>query len=363
MADIIKVAEQLNSEVTRLNNERSKLEGMLESAKTNFEKAVKAYEAKYGVKLTESTLQEEYNRVFAETKGAILDLQEKIESIKRGDYKNNAEPVEYDLEPDVEPIRAVVEPKKEPVKRTRKSKKTEVEEPVMEIKGDDIVSQSEISTPTVETPVVETPVVPTVETPTVETPTVEEPKKNTISKKSGRKPLSGAALSAAIAANETAHQNPVTLGVEDEDEVDISGMDMSFGAKPAKGEAPVSEPTPNFASFGDLGTVEEKKEAPVTSEPSFGDFGGFGDLGTAPATKPVEEPKKESEPTVPDVGFGDFGGFGGFGDLGTEPASKPVDEPKKEEKKDAPAGWGDFNFGDFSGFGDVLNSDGFNFGG
>ena len=38
MADIIQIAEQLNSEVTRLNNERSKMEGMLESAKTNYEK-------------------------------------------------------------------------------------------------------------------------------------------------------------------------------------------------------------------------------------------------------------------------------------------------------------------------------------
>ena len=30
MADIIQIAEKLNSDVTRLNNERSKMEGMLE---------------------------------------------------------------------------------------------------------------------------------------------------------------------------------------------------------------------------------------------------------------------------------------------------------------------------------------------
>jgi hypothetical protein len=129
MADIIQIAEKLNSEVTVLNNKRSKMEGMLESAKTNYEKSVKAYEMKYGVKLTEETLQQEFNEVFARTKGAILDLKEKIESIERGDYKKAEEVVEYDLEPDVEPIRAEVKPEPEKKKRGRKPKAV-VETPV-----------------------------------------------------------------------------------------------------------------------------------------------------------------------------------------------------------------------------------------
>ena len=122
MADILKIAEQLNSDVTRLNNERSRLEGMRESALASYEKAIKAYEEKYGVKLDESNIQAEYNNVFAHTKGAILDLQEKVESIKRGDYKSEDTAVEFDLEPNVEPIRATVE---EPVKTVEDDVKAE----------------------------------------------------------------------------------------------------------------------------------------------------------------------------------------------------------------------------------------------
>ena len=370
MADIIQVAEQLNSEVTRLNNERSKLEGMLESAKKNFEQAVKAYEVKYGVKLTEETLQQEYNRVYAETKGAVLDLQEQIESIKRGDYKKDVEAVEYDLEPDVEPIRAEVEVKKEPAKRTRKKKaEVVVEEPVAPVVD---------ATPVVEaTPVEVAPVVePTVEpTPVVEpvSAPVEEPKKNTISKK-GRKPLSGAALSAAVAASETVKQNPVTLGVGvDDDEVDISNIELNgtFGDKPTKGESPVELPF-NFGGFGDFGKQEEPikepvKETPVAPETptfggfgDFGGFGGFGDLGTEPVKTEEPTPVKEEVP-VPEVGFGGFGGFGDFGGFGETPVKS---EPVKEEKKEEAPTWGTdlSGFGDFGGFGDLLGGADFKFG-
>ena len=124
--NIIQIAESLNSEVTKLNSERNKLEGYLESAKSNYENAIKAYEEKYGVKLTEKNLQSEYNDVYARTKGSVLDLQEKIDSIKRGDYKKEDNSVEFELEPEVEPIRAEVE--KKPAKRGRKPKAEKVAE-------------------------------------------------------------------------------------------------------------------------------------------------------------------------------------------------------------------------------------------
>lgn len=346
MADIIQVAEQLNSEVTRLNNERSKLEGMLESAKTNYEKAVKAYEVKYGVKLTEETLQQEYNTVFAKTKGAILDLQEQIESIKRGDYKNDSEAVEYDLEPDVEPIRAEVKPEPEKKKRGRKPK---AEQPVVEEK---------VEAP-VEAPVVEAePEIPAgpftmntdfggfgvEEQPVVK---VEEPKKNTISKKSDRKPLSAADLSAAVAASENIKQTPVTMPVvEEDDEVDISDLNI--------GNIPFGEnPNMSFGSFADLG-VEPKKEEPVNNDDSFGgfNFGGFGNV--------VEEKKEEPQMPNEDVSFGGFGGFGGFADLGVEPQQEAKsEEPKQAEELSWGAGFDFGNSNDFSGFGGF---DGFKFG-
>lgn len=386
MADIIQIAEQLNSEVTRLNNERSKMEGMLESAKTNYEKAVKAYELKYGVKLSEDTLQQEYNDVFARTKGAILDLQEKIESIKRGDYKKDVEEVEYDLEPDVEPIRAEVEPKPEKKKRGRKPKaevQPEVVAPVEEVKIAEVAEEID-ETPIVETPVEEIPVTPVETAPieeapfkldfdfggfgentTVSVPTESKPKKEEKIKGSqGRKPLSFNDISAAVAASETVKQTPVTMpnmSDDDDDEVDLGGL--SFGAKP-------SEPTSDFGfgSFGDLGgfggfdepKVEPKKETPKKSEPvsDFGGFGGFGGFGDLNESNNDNDEDDDIEDVIPGDGFS----FGGLGDFGMTPET-PKAEPKKKEETITPEGWGaDLNFGDFGDFGSILNSKDFKFG-
>lgn len=402
MADIIKMAEQLNSDVTRLNNERSKLEGMLESAKTNYEKAVQAYEVKYGVKLTEETLQAEYNDVFARTKGAILDLQEKIESIKRGDYKKDVEDVEYDLEPEVEPIRAEVKPEPEKKKRGRKPKAEKVETPV---------EVAPVETPVVEAEDIDSSVVDvedevvipdmgetpfkmdltfdgfgdntTIEIPKEE-PKKEEPKKEDKPKSTrGRKPLTAADLSAAVTAAETVKQTPVTMPTDDEDdEVDLSGMDLgvSFGEKPAKGVTPTEEKQDfGFGSFGDLGgfggfgdiptsnpVKEEPKVAPKKEEPvgfDFGGFGGFGGLDNSEDIEDVDDIEDVEDTTDETSGIPSDGGFsfGGLGDLGVTPT-----ETKKPEKKDAPItpeGWGaDVGFGDFGDFGSILNSDDFKFG-
>lgn len=390
MADIIKLAEQLNSDVTRLNNERSKLEGMLESAKTNYEKAVQAYEVKYGVKLTEETLQAEYNEVFARTKGAIIDLQEKIESIKRGDYKKDIEDVEYDLEPDVEPIRAEVKPEPEKKKRGRKTKAEKVETPV-EVAP--VVEETPIEdvAEDIDDVVEDTPVIPDMgEAPfkmdlsfdgfgdntTIEIPKEEPKKEEPVKAKStkGRKPLTAADISAAVTAAETVKQNPVTMPTDDEDdEVDLSGMDFgtSFGEKPVKGTAPVEETSDfGFGSFGDLGgfgsvpasnpVKEEPKVAPKKEEPvgfDFGGFGGFGDFGGLNTEAEDIEEDSDVEDALPTDGFS----FGGLGDLGVTPT-----ETKKPEKNDAPItpeGWGDLgDFGGFGDFGSILDSKEFKFG-
>lgn len=367
MADIIKIAEQLNSDVTRLNNERSKLEGILESAKTNYDRAVKAYETKYGVKLSEETIQEEYNKVFARTKGAILDLQEKIEGIKRGDYKQNEGEIEYDLEPNVLPIREEAEPKKK--KGTRKSKKDKPETPIEEIPTDNkIGEQAEEIEEKVEEKV-EIPVEENLfnmnldfggfpDNTTIEVPK-EEKKVVVKDVKTGKKgkPLSGSDLSAAVAAADIVKQNPVTFpDLEDEDEVDISNVVN----KESKEENKLTEDF-GFGSFGDLVSSEtqEKKEESknmnksqeISGFGSFGDFGGFGDLGSS---------QDEEESDEVDLGGSDNSvSFGGLGDLGIE--AEEIEEEPNEKKNEplAPEGWGsEVNFGDFGdlgSFGDFGN--------
>lgn len=340
MSDILKVAEQMNSEVTRLNNERSKLEGMLESARTNYEKAIKAYEVKYGVKLTEDNLQAEYNEVFAKTKGTMMDLQEKIESIKRGDYKKDVDTVEYDLEPDVEPIREKVEEK---TKRTRKTKAEKVEKV-------EIQEPEEISTIVEEVSEVE-------ETPKVEdgplkldfgfegfgdTTSISVPEdevkvkveEKPVEKKTrSKKTIDPATLSAAVKASETIKQNPVSfpeMSLED-DEVDIKGIDTSFGTKP---ESIVEVPIEDVPAFGGFAFTEEKTE------------------------KESDTDKVEEAPV-----FGGFGDFSGFGNL--DNSSENKEDTKKEVTDEAPItpeGWGsDFKL-DFGNFDDILKSGDIKFG-
>lgn len=375
MSDILKVAEQLNSEVTRLNNERSKLEGMLESAKTNYEKAVKAYEVKYGVKLTTENLQSEYNDVFAKTKGSVLDLQEKIESIKRGDYKTNSA-VAYDLEPNVEPIRAKVESKKvekasEPVlAEPEEIEDVAVEDVTVEIPKGPLDLDFNFSgfgdTTTVSSPVAE--VAPTVAEPVVSEPVVKEtPKKES---KSKGKPLSGADLSAALKAAETIKQTPVTipgLTVEDDEDdevpIDNLGFDMSFGSKPAEVEIPKDTAFGEF-SFGSMvdapvvdaplvhTPVADKKDEQVVD--GFGDFGGFGDVsdfggfGTEPKTESVVED------AIPESANATFGGLN---------TSEPSTKSDVAETPITPDGWGSdagFNFG--AGFDDIFKTENIKFG-
>lgn len=373
MADIISVAEKLNSEVHRLNNERSKLEGMLESARTNYEKAIKAYEVKYGVKLTEENLQAEYNNVFAKTKGSVLDLQEKIDSINRGDYKKEDTAPKFDLEPDVEPIRAIIEQSEEDttvedvVENAEETVKEEVKEPEKKKRGRK-PKAAPVSTIEAEDigdvePVIEAGPLDlsldfntmgdetVVSSPVTETPVVEEPKKET-----KKKPIVDD-LDALLEQADTAIQKPVTLGVEDEesdDEVSLEslGLDTSFGTNP-------------------MG-IETEDEVEDTDEVSFGGFGdlaGFGGLEettTETPVAPVTEEKSEIEDATADFGdFGGFGGFGGFGDL-EETTTAPKTEVKEEKKEvtpETPDGWGSdvgFNFG--VDFDSILNSTDIKFG-
>lgn len=366
MADIIAVAEKLNSEVNRLNNERSKLEGMVEGAKTSYEKAISAYEAKYGVKLTEENLQAEYNEVFAKTKGSVLDLQEQIESIKRGDYKKEDTTVKFDFEPDVEPIRASVEEAE--VVETTETVKEEVKE---EVKAEpekkkrgrkpkaapvETIEAEDIGPAEVEPTIPEGPLNLNLDFNEMGNETVVSSPVSEVPKKETKKKEIVDDLDALLAQADTAIQNPVTLGVEtdsdDEVPLDSLGLDTSFGTNPVDTVEDVEEDESDEVSFGGFG--------------GFGDLAGFGntDLDTEDKKETVEENKSEVEDATADFGdFGGFGGFGGFGDL----EETIVDNTKKEEKKEVapetPEGWGSdvgFDFG--VDFDNILNSTDVKFG-
>lgn len=392
--NILEIAEKLNSEVTRLNTERSKMEGMLESAKSNYEKAVKAYEMKYGVTLDEKSLQSEYNAVYARTKGAVLDLQEKVESIKRGDYKNNAQTVSFDMEPDVEPIRAEVKSDKvilsddssdvkdvladaEDITEGSSEGSTEpslsfegftgFNEPTVEEKSAEILDEN--VTPKGE---VETPVAP-------ETPVASEAPKSKRGRPRKNAPIDASELKRAMEAMEEKPQTPIVvtppdIGVVDDEDDEVSLDGMNFGQNPIGSDF-------NFGGFGVENVNEDDKssDTPVEEKPAvedafgFGDFGGFGDLnidapavGDAPAeekvSEPIEEKKEDAEPS-----------FGGFGDLdlsgidfgfGTDKDTKEVKSAESEKKEETitPEGWGngfDFNF---DNVGDILNNSNGSFG-
>ena len=327
MSNILETAEQLNKSVTTLNMERNKLEGMLESARSNYDSAVKSYKELYGVDLTDENLQAEYNKVYAEVQGAMLDLQEKIESIRRGDYKKDVEEVSFELEPTVEPIREESKVEKKRGRKPKATKKDDISTNVLEDaavvntdgkavnneNGGFDLPQGPISfgtMPTMDAPKVETPPAPAVE------PTKAQNKSKVISPEM---------LNQAVASANSANQHPISLGLESDDEVDLSTLNGGNVAAPTI--------APNNA-------------------PTFGGFGDFSSLGVE--TKKDESTADSAKPT-----FGDFGGFGGFGGLDD---AKPIDsvavEGPKAEKKDGnnadlTQDWG--NFGNLD-FGTLLNS-------
>lgn len=382
--NILEIAEKLNSEVTRLNTERSKMEGMLESAKSNYEKAVKAYEMKYGITLDEKSLQSEYNAVYARTKGAVLDLQEKVESIKRGDYKNNAQTVSFDMEPDVEPIRAEVKSDKV-IPSDDSSDVTDVladaeditegsTEPSLSFEGFTGFNEPVVEEKSVE--ISDETAAPKVE---VETPVAPEAPKSKRGRPRKNAPIDASELKRAMEAMEEKPQTPIVvtppdIGVVDDEDDEVSLDGMNFGENPIGSDF-------NLGGFGVENVNEDEKssDTPVEEKPAvedafgFGDFGGFGDLnidvpavGNAPAeekvSEPVDEKKEDAEPS-----------FGGFGDLdlsgidfgfGTDKETKDTKSAESEKKEETitPEGWGngfDFNF---DNVGDILNNSNGSFG-
>lgn len=88
----IQQVENLNRKAQQLNANRQQTIGMQQAAKQAYDKAVFAYEQKYGVKLDDTNLQQEYNTVHAEVEKSFNELNQLVVSIENGEFTQQATP-------------------------------------------------------------------------------------------------------------------------------------------------------------------------------------------------------------------------------------------------------------------------------
>lgn len=82
----IQQVESLNRKAQTLNSDRQQKIGMQQAAKQAYERAVYAYEQKYGVKLDDTNLQQEYNSVRSDLETAFTELNTLVTSIENGEH-------------------------------------------------------------------------------------------------------------------------------------------------------------------------------------------------------------------------------------------------------------------------------------
>ena len=82
----IQQVEGLNRKAQQLNSERQQKIGMQQAAKQAYDRAVYAYEQKYGVKLDDTNLQQEYNSVHMDLEKSFNELNTMVTSIENGEY-------------------------------------------------------------------------------------------------------------------------------------------------------------------------------------------------------------------------------------------------------------------------------------
>lgn len=232
-AELIKIVQDLNTKITSLNNERNRKLGIQEAAKNQYDKALQAYEQKYGVKITEANLQAEYNSVYADVKGRVLATQELIGQIESGAYKHNSKVLDIDLEPNVEVVKPVLQ-------AVEQSTSPSIPEPTSFVAPEPTPFIA--PAPTVETKVIPEPtsfVAPTNEQPTV-----------------AARPLGGLDFSALA---ETSSSQKVVLDtpiLSSDDEVEVPSFGGGFSLEPEQPKVtePIKTPeptkTPDMPIFG-----------------------------------------------------------------------------------------------------------------
>lgn len=82
----IQQVENLNRKAQGLNSNRQQAIGMQQAAKQAYERAVYAYEQKYGIKLDDTNLQEEYNTVRMDLETSFNELNKLVTSIENGEH-------------------------------------------------------------------------------------------------------------------------------------------------------------------------------------------------------------------------------------------------------------------------------------
>lgn len=92
MALDVQQVEQLNRKAQQLNSDRQQKIGMHQAAQQSYDRAVLAYEQKYGVKLDDTNLQSEYNGVHTQLEQSYKELNDTVIKIENGDFTQHAEP-------------------------------------------------------------------------------------------------------------------------------------------------------------------------------------------------------------------------------------------------------------------------------
>lgn len=80
--------EQLNKKAQQMNATRQQMLGKKEAARAAYDKAVYAYQQKYGVQLDDTNLQAEYNSVTEKMATDFNELNALVLGVENGDYKN-----------------------------------------------------------------------------------------------------------------------------------------------------------------------------------------------------------------------------------------------------------------------------------
>lgn len=86
----IQQVESLNRKAQGLNSNRQQAIGMQQAAKQAYERAIYAYEQKYGIKLDDTNLQQEYNTVRTDLETSFTELNTLVTSIENGEHTPQA---------------------------------------------------------------------------------------------------------------------------------------------------------------------------------------------------------------------------------------------------------------------------------
>lgn len=92
MAFDITQVDSLNNKIQQLNSERQRKIGLQQAAHQSYERAVFAYEQKWGVKVDDTNIQQEYNTVHEDLVNQYTNVSKMVTDIESGVYQQQVTP-------------------------------------------------------------------------------------------------------------------------------------------------------------------------------------------------------------------------------------------------------------------------------